>query len=46
MTNTGRPVSMVKWITGREGDPQPGARPCCRLSDVRPPQESNLRPPL
>jgi len=37
---------MVNWITGRERRSQPAARPCCRLSDFRPPQLSNLQPPL
>ena len=37
---------MVKSITGREQRSQPAARPCCRLSDFRPPQLSYLPPPL
>jgi Asp-tRNA(Asn)/Glu-tRNA(Gln) amidotransferase A subunit family amidase len=36
----------VNCITGREHRSQPAARPCCRLSDFRPPQVSNLQPPL
>jgi hypothetical protein len=36
----------VNGITGRELRSQPAARPCCRLSDFRPPQLSNLSPPL
>jgi len=37
---------MVKSITGREQRSQPAAKPCCRLSDFRPPQLSYLPPPL
>src|SRR5690349_14727213 len=37
---------MVNGITGRELRSQPAARRCCRLSDFRPPQLSNLPPPL
>jgi hypothetical protein len=37
---------MVIEITGRELRSQPAARPCCRLSDFRPPQLSYLPPPL
>ncbi len=37
---------MVKSITGREQRSQPAAKPCCRLSDLRPPQLSYLPPPL
>ncbi len=37
---------MVKSITGREQCSQPAARPCCRLSDFRPPRLSYLPPPL
>jgi hypothetical protein len=37
---------MVIEITRRELRSQPAARPCCRLSDFRPPQLSNLSPPL
>src|SRR4051812_43557206 len=37
---------MVNGITGRERGSQPAARPCCRLSDFRPPQVSVLQPPL
>jgi hypothetical protein len=36
----------VNGVTGREPRSQPAARPCCRLSDFRPPQLSNLSPPL
>jgi hypothetical protein len=36
----------VNGITGREQRSQPAARPRCRLSDFRPPQLSNLSPPL
>jgi hypothetical protein len=36
----------VNGITGRELRSQPAARPCCRLSDFRPPQLSTLSPPL
>jgi hypothetical protein len=38
--------ALVMGITGRELRSEPAARPCCRLSDFRPPQLSNLSPPL